>query len=93
MEERIAAIWAQALRLECIGVHDDFFELGGHSLLGTQMISQVRETLQVELPLRILFKAPTVARLAEQIELIRWAAQGACAPVPAPGNKREEGEL
>lgn len=68
IEEVIAKIWVEVLRLEEISVHDNFFEIGGHSLLATQVISRVRDTYQLDLPLRRLFDAPTVATLAENIE-------------------------
>ncbi len=66
-EESVAAIWREVLGLERVGVTDNFFELGGHSLLGTQVISRVRNTFQVELQLRILFESPSVAGMAEAI--------------------------
>ncbi len=67
VEQVIAAIWAEVLSLERVGIHDNFFELGGHSLLATQVISRLRQAFQVELPLRYLFDTPTVADLAVAI--------------------------
>ncbi|MGH7835938.1 MAG: non-ribosomal peptide synthetase, partial [Candidatus Binatia bacterium] len=67
LEEVLAGIWRQLLRVEPVGIHDDFFELGGHSLLANQVIYRVREALHLELPLRALFEDPTVAGLATQI--------------------------
>ncbi|HEX7185752.1 MAG TPA: amino acid adenylation domain-containing protein, partial [Thermoanaerobaculia bacterium] len=63
-EEVLAGLWQELLGVAPVGVHDDFFELGGHSLLGTQVISRVRDAFGVDLPLDVLFDAPTVARLA-----------------------------
>ncbi|BDI19715.1 hypothetical protein ANSO36C_55170 [Nostoc cf. commune SO-36] len=62
-EEAIAKIWAEVLAVEQVGIHDNFFELGGHSLIATQVISRIRQSLQVELPLRQFFDSPTVADL------------------------------
>jgi amino acid adenylation domain-containing protein len=69
VEEALVAMWSQVLRRDAIGVHEDFFaDLGGHSLLATQVISRVREAFGVEIPLRRLFEAPTVAQLAAAVE-------------------------
>ena len=67
IEEQLSQIWTAVLGVKQVGIHDDFFELGGHSLITAQLLSQVRERFQVELPLAALFEAPTVAGLAEAI--------------------------
>lgn len=63
IEQIVAGIYSQILDIERVGVHDNFFELGGHSLLATQVVTQVRETFRVDLPLRAMFESPTVAGL------------------------------
>jgi len=68
LEERVAAIWEEMLGISPIGAHDDFFGLGGHSLLATQIMSRVRDSFALELPLKTIFEAPTVTRFAAAIE-------------------------
>lgn len=68
VEKTLADIWSEVLRLELVGKDDNFFDLGGHSLLATQVVSRVRRTFQVELPLRSLFEAPKLSALALVIE-------------------------
>ena len=75
IEEMVASIWVSVLGIELVGVHDNFFELGGHSLLATQVMSRVRDTEAVELPLRSLFEAPTVAELASRVEIALKSGQ------------------
>lgn len=67
LETELAAIWAEVLSLDRIGVADDFFDLGGNSLLAMQVISRINDNFRVEIPLSLLFEAPTVAKLAAQI--------------------------
>ncbi|MCL1466000.1 non-ribosomal peptide synthetase [Argonema galeatum] len=76
VEEVLVEIWSKILGRQQIGVHDNFFELGGHSLLATQLTSRIRDAFQIELPVRNLFEAPTVASLARYIETMSWAAKG-----------------
>jgi acyl carrier protein len=64
LEEQIAAIWRDVLHVTDVGVEDNFFELGGHSLLATRVISRLRDTLAIDLPLRRVFEAPTLESLA-----------------------------
>jgi amino acid adenylation domain-containing protein len=73
LEELIAKAWREVLKLDRIGIHDNFFDLGGHSLLATQIVSKVRGALSQEVPVRLLFDAPTVAKLSARIESLRKA--------------------
>ena len=80
-EEVLAGIWAEILRADRVGVRETFFELGGHSLLAIRVVSRVRDALGVELPLRALFEAPTVAELAARVEALRRAESPVLPPV------------
>jgi acyl carrier protein len=66
-EELVAKIWATVLKLNRIGINNNFFDLGGHSLLAIQIVSQIRELFDIDLPLRVVFESPTVAEMAAVI--------------------------
>jgi amino acid adenylation domain-containing protein len=93
MEERLAEIWKEVLGVDLIGVFDNFFQLGGHSLLATQVISRVRDSFQVQLPVRDLFQASTIAGLAEKIDALQWITASTDASCIDSEKNREEGEL
>ena len=67
IEAHLAAIWAELLGVDAIGVEDNFFELGGHSLLASQLLSRIRDRFHVRLPLREVFAAPSVGELARVV--------------------------
>ncbi|MDG6403915.1 AMP-binding protein, partial [Pseudomonas quasicaspiana] len=68
LEQTLADIWAEVLKVDQVGIHDNFFELGGHSLLATQIASRVQNALQRNVPLRAMFECSTVEQLAGYIE-------------------------
>jgi hypothetical protein len=86
IEAGLAKIWTEVVGLEQIGMHDNFFDPGSHSLLATQLISRVRSMFQLDLPIRVLCAAPTIAELAvaviqhqvaqcEHAELVRFQSR------------------
>ncbi|MGH7594233.1 MAG: amino acid adenylation domain-containing protein, partial [Gemmatimonadales bacterium] len=87
-ERVIADIWGEVLGADRIGVHDDFFDLGGHSLLALRMFSRLVDRVQVRLPLRAIFEAPTVARLAERVVSTPEGSSDPDLPIPRlPGDE------
>ena len=67
VEQKLTEIWAKVLGIDQVGIHDNFFDLGGHSLAATRVVSQVIKKFQLELPIQLLFQAPTVAEMAAVI--------------------------
>ena len=67
-EARLARIWAELLKLEEVGIHDDYFALGGNSLLAVNLIARIEAQFGVKLPVTSIIEAPTVARLASLVE-------------------------
>ncbi len=93
VEERLAGIWADVLRVERVGIHDNFFDLGGHSMLAVQVMTRIRETMEGirgQFPLIAVFQYPTVAALAESLSrpaedkvspLVAFRTQGSKPPL------------
>jgi len=67
IEEVMTEIWAEILAVEKVGIEDDFFILGGHSLKAIQLISKIRQTLEIEVSVRQLFNHPTIAQLVKEM--------------------------
>jgi len=87
VEELLAGIWSEVLKIDRVGAQDDFFALGGHSLLATQVVSRIRGVLGVDLPLRALFEKPTIAGLAQAARESRTGRPAPpILPVPREGD-------
>jgi amino acid adenylation domain-containing protein len=89
LEEMLAEIWAEVLRVERPGVHDNFFDLGGHSLLAAQIVTRLHRLFRHDFSIHILFEAPTLAALADRVEAANCAEPGQelppIEPVAGPG--------
>lgn len=83
-EEVLVRIWLEILGIKRAGIRDNFFELGGHSLLATQLVSRVRDACGVELPLRCVFEAPTIAELSKIVESLKDSSAKIKAPALVP---------
>ena len=84
IEAKLADIWRELLKLEQVGIEQNFFELGGHSLLALLMMARIRRKFEVELPVRSVFEAPTIAALAVELEKARAAGLKARTPIFKP---------
>ena len=87
-EKILAEIWADAFGLDRVGIHDNFFKLGGHSLLAIRVIARMRTTLGVEVPMKVIFEAPTIAAIAEKLRNSRMTHR-AVTPPPIVRSSRE----
>ncbi|WP_164021812.1 non-ribosomal peptide synthetase, partial [Pyxidicoccus trucidator] len=87
-EQALAELWSRLLGVTQIGVHDGFFELGGQSVIATQAIARLRNLFGIDLPLRVLFEAPTLEGLARKVDAALASGQGSGLPAPsvAPRN-------
>ena len=93
-EESIAAIWCEVLRRERIGIEENFFAAGGHSLLATQVVAKLVAAFSIELPLRALFEAPTVAALAQRVRsALGEEKQDGASAIVAISRRGGEGQL
>ena len=92
-EELLASIWETLLGLKQIGIHHNFFEMGGHSLLATQIISRIRKSFSIEIPLRSLFENPTVAELSQRIETTLWVKENNNPVLESISDNRQLGEV
>ncbi len=93
VEELVGAVLGEVLEVESVSASDNFFELGGHSLLATKVISRIRSVCGVDLPVRKLFEAPTVADLALEVERALRAIGGTPAPSSIEALARASSEL
>ena len=67
-EQQIARIWQDAFGIDEVGINDSFTRLGGHSLLAIRIVAELRRAFQIDLPVKALFDAPTVAELSSYIK-------------------------
>ncbi|MDJ0542635.1 MAG: amino acid adenylation domain-containing protein, partial [Microcystis sp. M53603_WE2] len=90
IEEKMAQIWGDVLKLKRVSIEDNFFELGGHSLLATQVISRLQETFEIVVPLRYLFESPTIAQLSAVILKELQTGLGLKLPSIVPVNREDD---
>ena len=91
-EHDLAELWAELLGVDPIGVHDNFFDRGGNSLLATRILSRLTGQYGVKLPLSTFFEGPTIAELAQHVDVLHRIAHGERA-ADTDDDDREEGDL
>jgi amino acid adenylation domain-containing protein len=88
-EETLCQMWQEVLRRERVGIHDNFFRIGGHSLMAAQLVTRIRGSLRVDIPLRRMFESPTIAQLAEVIDqIVQTVGANGAASHPRPALKQ-----
>jgi amino acid adenylation domain-containing protein len=93
VEELLAGVWAEVLGREAVGVEEDFFALGGHSLLAMRVLLRVERSFGVDVPVRTIFEAPTVAALARRVEAARQGGEARERPPLRPAERGSEAAL
>ncbi|MBV9180681.1 MAG: hypothetical protein JO356_05160, partial [Acidobacteria bacterium] len=89
VEQMISGVWAQVLNINQVGVQDNFFALGGHSLMATQVVARIRQLFALEIPLRTIFEAPSLAEFAAQIEAkLKSGRSPRATMIPRIGNRQ-----
>jgi len=88
-ERQVARVWQDALGIDAVGINDSFAELGGHSLIAVRIVAEISKAFKIDLPLRALFDAPTVAQLSRYVDALEWAAPSK----PARPSARERVEI
>ncbi len=89
IEALIAACWCEVLELEQIGLEENFFDLGGHSLLAARVVMKLQAVMQIEIPVRHLFEALTVAALAQVVEQLLRGGQAVVTPPLVPVSRTQ----
>ena len=84
IEEILAGIWAEALKLDKVGIKNSFFELGGHSLTATLVVARIREAFKIDLPLRALYESQNIEKLAEVVVALQGSETDEKIYVPLP---------
>jgi aspartate racemase len=82
LEQKVAELWNESLGMEQSSIHANFFDLGGHSLIAAQLVSRLQQAFSIGIPLRLVFDSPTIAELAEGIEVLLWMAEQEQLPQP-----------
>jgi len=93
VEQELASIWCDILDIEKVGIHHRFFDVGGHSLLAIRVLARVAAVLQVELPMSLLFEAPTIAKIAVEIEVARSGGNRARPTAITPFDRKPSNRL